>query len=439
MRRLTNLAMAACAVLFCFSSFGPAAAQMGGGQKASIEYRVPEGLQYSFQQVYVLDSTLNLSGGGQSMTAQQQVRTQLDGRATVLRVQNGKPAQLRVRFGPSSGTQITLNGAVTPQPFPLAGQDVVITVQNERVVSIAPAGGGPGVADPALADLISPVVVFEDSLRPGRPVGVGEQWPAQIVESGGTGQTNMTLQVAGFEQRGNRPAARLQAQGVTWSNANGFSMNGPVSAAILVDVATGLPLETNGMATVQMSGATVQNGQPVQITGTGRINTQVRLALGNDTLPALPPVAGPQGQLPQAQAPASQRRPQTRPQARPDLDPRVVGVFQGEAMAGSVDIEIIVNTQLWWVFRDDGIVYYGAKTYFSASRRDYDQELEWTAHGNTAGNVAKGRWRTDGRILSIQWDDGRSMRVAYGIEPDGTLVFRNANTGKLINYFPRVH
>ncbi len=410
----------------------PAAAEQGfGQQRASIEYRVPQGFQYGFQQLFLLDSSLNLSGGGQTMGVQQQVQTRVEGNAQVLSVQNGKPSQVRLSFGPGSGTQITMNGQQAPQPFPLAGREVVVTVQNESVVQIEAVGGGALPMDPATVSVISPVVAFEDALRPGRPVGVGDEWPAQINDPSGMGQTNMTIRVVGFQQLGDRRAMQLQAQGTMTNTADGMSMNGPLSATMLVDLETGLPLQMNGTASVEISGASFQQGQQIQINGSGQLSSQLAIAPGGMAAgPSQGPVGGPQ-QTPRGPAPGAI---DTR-----NNDPRLVGVFKGEAIAGGGKHAAYVNTQLWWVFRRDGIVYFGAQSFFTATKRDYNQEIEWTAHGNSAGKIDQGRWRTDGRILSIQWDDGRSLRVAYSFEPDGSLVFRNANTGKLINFYPRVH
>lgn len=119
-------------------------------------------------------------------------------------------------------------------------------------------------------------------------------------------------------------------------------------------------------------------------------------------------------------------------------DPRLVGMFAGEALAGGSDYGIYVNTQLVYVLNSDGTFYSGAQSHFSASERDYNGDLVWTASGNTGGNVDRGRWSAANGFLTIQWDSGQRSYFAYGFEPDGSLVIRDPQTRKLINFYTRV-
>lgn len=413
----------------------PVQAEEAAQVRATLTYNVPQGLQYSFQQGQVMNSALVVSGGGQSVNVQQQTQARLEGTAIVTQIRGGKPSQLRVRFSPNSGMQIVTNGSPSPQPFPFAGREVLVSVANDEIANVTMADGSPINADEDTRDLISSVVVFETNMLPGRPVGVGDQWTANIVEPDGSGRTTLNMTVAGFEQRGGRQIALLTGQGTIANSADGTSMNGPISARIALDVATGLPMEMQGTANVQINGSSVQEGQQIQLSGTGQIFSQLQIALNGQG------VGGVQTQ-PFPQAPNQQVRPPQQPQRQagptPPGDRRIVGAFRGEAISSNRDLGIYVNTQLWWVFRPDGIVYYGAQTFFDAEKRDYNLRQEYTAHGNTPKGLDVGRWSTQGKFLTIQWNDGRRTYVAYGIEPDGTLVFRNARTGKIINYFPRV-
>ena len=119
-------------------------------------------------------------------------------------------------------------------------------------------------------------------------------------------------------------------------------------------------------------------------------------------------------------------------------DPRLVGMFAGEALAGGSDYGIYVNTQLVYVLNRDGTLYYGAQSHFSASERDYNGDLIWTATGNTDGSVQSGRWSAANGFLTIRWDSGQRSYFAYGFEPDGSLVIRDPQTRKLINFYSRV-
>ena len=119
-------------------------------------------------------------------------------------------------------------------------------------------------------------------------------------------------------------------------------------------------------------------------------------------------------------------------------DPRLVGMFAGEAIAGGGDSGIYVNTRLVYVLNPDGTLHYGAQSHFSASDRDYNGDLIYTASGSSDGSVESGRWSAGNGFLTINWDSGQRSYFAYGFEPDGSLVLRNPQTRKLINFYSRV-
>ncbi|MEO1279783.1 MAG: hypothetical protein AAFV77_12570, partial [Planctomycetota bacterium] len=119
-------------------------------------------------------------------------------------------------------------------------------------------------------------------------------------------------------------------------------------------------------------------------------------------------------------------------------DRRLIGMFGGEAIAGGGDAGVYVNTQLVYALGSDGVVLYGARSAMSASQRDYTGALEWTATGETAGSVQRGRWSAASGMLSVVWDAGGRSVFAYGFEPDGSLVLRDPRTRELINFFQRI-
>ena len=119
-------------------------------------------------------------------------------------------------------------------------------------------------------------------------------------------------------------------------------------------------------------------------------------------------------------------------------DPRLIGMFAGESIAGGGNNGVYVNTQLVYVLNADGTLYYGAKSHFNASERDYNGNLIWTASGNSDGNVDRGRWSAANGFLTIDWDSGQRSYFAYGFEPDGSLVVRDPQTRRLINFYSRV-
>ncbi len=119
-------------------------------------------------------------------------------------------------------------------------------------------------------------------------------------------------------------------------------------------------------------------------------------------------------------------------------DPRLVGMFAGEALAGGGGSGVYVNTQLVYVLNADGTVYYGAQSHFNAVERDVNGNTRWSATGNTDGSVQGGRWSARGGFLTVRWDSGERSFFAYGFEPDGSLVLRDPTTRKLINFYRRV-
>lgn len=119
-------------------------------------------------------------------------------------------------------------------------------------------------------------------------------------------------------------------------------------------------------------------------------------------------------------------------------DSRLVGMFAGEALAGGGDYGVYVNTRLVYVLNPDGSLHYGAQSHFSASDRDYNGDLIYTASGSSDGSVESGRWSAANGFLTIDWNSGQRSYFAYGFEPDGSLVLRNPQTRKLINFYSRV-
>ncbi|MEO1535754.1 MAG: DUF6263 family protein [Planctomycetota bacterium] len=118
-------------------------------------------------------------------------------------------------------------------------------------------------------------------------------------------------------------------------------------------------------------------------------------------------------------------------------DRRLIGMFRGEAISNNVE-GIYINTQLVYAIGADGRVHYGAKSAMAASKRDYNQDLVWTASGESAGDVRSGDWSAKNGMLTVKWDNGGQSVFAYGFEPDGSLVLRNPQTRELVNFFPRV-
>ncbi|MEC8493638.1 MAG: hypothetical protein VXZ39_01870 [Planctomycetota bacterium] len=119
-----------------------------------------------------------------------------------------------------------------------------------------------------------------------------------------------------------------------------------------------------------------------------------------------------------------------------ELDPRLVGMFRGEAVASAA--ETVVNTQLVYALGADGVVLLGARSNISASERDAAGTLEWTASDATGSDFQRGRWSSRGGVLRIEWSGGGMSAFKYRFEPDGTLALRELLTGELVDIYTRV-
>ncbi len=399
----------------------------------TIQYSVPDGLTYRFDQRNELDATLDLEAGGQRMQVAQQLTQVLQGTATVLETANGKPTRLRVRFAPDCGTVTHMNGAAQPIPFPLAGLEAEIRVQGEEVVSVEPVGGSPVALDDATRDMVSAAVVLQDAMLPGRPVGAGDQWLADFTEPDGSVRPRLNLTVQRFAEAAGRKVAALDAQGTLSGKQDAMTMNGTLSGTVNLDVATGMPASMDLSGDVAITGEVAEGGYTVRMQGDGRMTMRSRITIGSvDSMAAMKPLrrtAPPRQDVPRRNGAAAT--------ASTD-DRRLIGMFGGEAIAGG-EYGAYVNTQLVYVINGDGTLFYGAQSHFSASDRDYNGDLRWTATGQTGQSVDRGRWSARDGILTVQWENGNRMVVAYGFEPDGSLVLRNAQTRKLINFYRRIH
>ena len=120
-----------------------------------------------------------------------------------------------------------------------------------------------------------------------------------------------------------------------------------------------------------------------------------------------------------------------------DLDPRLIGMFAGEAVHSSSGV--YVNTRLVYALGGDGVLHYGAQSAINASQGDGAGGFRWTASGISGENVQRGTWTASNGHLTVEWDSGEVGTVAYGFEPDGTLALRDPFTRKLINIYSRVH
>ncbi|MEM8816659.1 MAG: hypothetical protein AAGE85_12610 [Pseudomonadota bacterium] len=553
-----------------------------------IEYRMPAGFTYSFDSLTESRSVVDMISAGQSTTLEQTYEQHIQGAVEVLEASGGTPTELRIRFDQSSGSKTIVSGTTQETPFALAGRTIEVTVLDEQVVSITDGSGRNMPLDDETRSVVAELAIAERAILPGRAVGIGDQWTADLVREDRPLAPKLTLEVAGFGEQAGRRIVKLDVDGPFEGAQQGLDMQGDVSGPIIVDVESGLPLSSRLSGTAAISGELEQNGSRVTLTGNQTIKISSRSQIGGAAVVAASaPHAGTESQGIDKTAPGGWKEfrhssgatllhpPTWRPEefsggvrfqpaeagaaetivatgmasngttdplspavasyldtslqqmlpglrrtaapvsiaaangqgalyryagtqfdgseiassvyvtiengvalslsavAPPDTlrsreatlakifasmkfgsvstatmpaggstptgnDPRLVGMFAGEALAGGGDYGAYVNTQLVSVLNADGTLYYGAQSHFSASQRDFNGNLKWTASGNTDGSVQSGRWSARGGFLTIRWDAGGQSVFAYGFEPDGSLVLRNPTTRKLINFYRRV-
>ncbi|MEM1263655.1 MAG: hypothetical protein AAGH76_14740 [Pseudomonadota bacterium] len=388
---------------------------------SELSYRIPDGLTYSFSETSSSDNRLTIAGGGQQGDVRQQITTTLAGQATVISTAEGRPTRLQITFSPDSATVITVNGAAETVPYNLAGQTVDVAVRGDTIASVSRSGQVVELGTKDL-DALTPFVVFHHSLLPGRRVDLGDSWPAKFASQDGSTQTALTVGVTGIDATG---LVALSTAGTVTHTAAGTSANGKITGTMAIDAATGLPRTSLANGTVIVASTMQQAGQTMTINGKGTLKLDRRLTPGAIAATGAVATSSSAGVGNAPTAPVG------------GGDQRLVGIFGGESIGGG-EYGAYSNTQLKWVFNPDGRVFFGSKAHWHASERDYNQNLEWTAHGETAADTDQGTWQADGQLLTIRWSNGNVSRYAYGFEPNGALVFRNARTKKLINFYNRL-
>ncbi|MEO1134292.1 MAG: hypothetical protein AAFX40_16505, partial [Cyanobacteria bacterium J06639_1] len=193
-----------------------------------IEYQIPTGFTFEFQELSAMESDVTISGGGQQMPVQQVLQSNVKGTAKVLESTAGKPTLVELRFDGQSATQTTINGQAQPAPFSLAGQTLRVQVQNNEVASVM-GSSGPLTLDPSVLGAVETWAVFHDDLLPNEPVEVGDAWRGTIMASGGTMQNDMTYTVRDFALSDGFTVANLDWQGTVSSDVPESRMTGEIS------------------------------------------------------------------------------------------------------------------------------------------------------------------------------------------------------------------
>ncbi|MGH7179647.1 MAG: hypothetical protein ACREJC_19890 [Tepidisphaeraceae bacterium] len=163
--------------LVTFVISGAALAQ----ETVRIAISMPPGTAWTFVQNedWTMDSTVEADGKQQQTT--QSVSRKITGSAEVLASDaSGVPTSMRLTFDPASGARATQNGRSAPIPFPLAGQTVIVRMDNGKF-----SHDFRGKLDPDSEQELRSLLDQDAGFLPANPVRVGDTWstdPRKVAE-----------------------------------------------------------------------------------------------------------------------------------------------------------------------------------------------------------------------------------------------------------------
>lgn len=243
----------------------------------ALRLSLPPGTSYTFNSTMKTDMDLMVNANGQQMPMQQSQGRVMSGTIEVLESANGVPTKTKVTFGQDCGMSMSMMGQQQGRPFALAGRTVTVTVNGEAI-DIVPADG----VDEEVRSAVSELVVRQDGIYPDRPVDVGDTWQGNLGAAAGELQPKLTLKLERFDTVDGRSVAHLACQGEMNGVNNGMNIAGTLAGPLVLDIATGLPLEGSLAGDMKMNGNTTENGMPIQINGTGKMTFTGRHVIRGD-------------------------------------------------------------------------------------------------------------------------------------------------------------
>ncbi|MFK7959097.1 MAG: hypothetical protein AB8G96_01105 [Phycisphaerales bacterium] len=245
----------------------------------TIQYAVPSGLKFSFDNTMRLDLSISMDLMGQQMKFDQKMSQIMKGSAEVLESANGRPTRVRMTFDDSCGGSTSGMGGEAPIPFSVGGQTVTVTVKG-KTVTLEPSDAVDDVTRQAIADL----VVLDDGFLPKKPVDVGDEWEGSFGSSAnaapGAEASRVTFRVEKFTEMAGRQVAVLSARGTMDETADGMNMKTDITGPVIVDLATGLVMKATVDGTVVMDGKAVQQGMEITMQGTGAMKVRNGVVFG---------------------------------------------------------------------------------------------------------------------------------------------------------------
>ena len=232
-----------------------------------LKYDLPEGTRFKFSQRDAMNLDLTMVLGEQQMNTQMVVDNLVSGEQTVLADQGGIPTKVKITFDPGLATKMTMMGNDQTTPFALAGKTVTVTrpVGGEATVDT----GGVEVDD-AVKKSVGDLVDYNPADLPPKPLEVGESYKPKIPpRAGEIDKADMTVTLVRVSDRGGRQVAELRADGQFTGDMEGMKVEGTRSGPMLVDLATGLVLDSTLDGKMTLNGTQEQGGMKVTMDGTG--------------------------------------------------------------------------------------------------------------------------------------------------------------------------
>jgi len=260
-----------------------------------IEYRMPAGFAYSFDNTTDAASVLDVTTGGQRTTLEQTLEQRVKGAVEILESPDGVPTRLRVYFDPSSGSTTTTFGNSEELPLALAGQTVEVAVQNEQVVSIRSDDGREllhaGALDEGTLSVVSEIAVAERAMLPDGPVNIGDEWTARLAREDRPLTPELNLVVAGFGDRAGRRIAKADVDGTLRGVQQGLDTDGELRGPVIFDVQSGMPVSSRLSGSIAVNGTVEQNGTAMAVTGSQFVTITTNVEIGAVTMPETAPAA----------------------------------------------------------------------------------------------------------------------------------------------------
>lgn len=267
------------------------------------------GLTVAFDQQNQMQLNMSMQVGAQPMNVQQNITQTMKGTMQVLEAQNGRATKARFSFEPNIGTTMNMMGQQQVVPMPIAGRSLEATLNASGMLSttaVDQAGMLPMLdqdTQQALIAMMSP----QADLLPNRVVNVGEEWTTTVGSPQDTLRPTLTFRVEGYEMRQGRKVARLSVRGNLSGVEGGMNMSAEMTGTSILDVATGLDVQSTMTGPMRTSGTVTENGMQIQMQGTGTITQNSKSTIGGAAPATTLPRLGfpPQGQQPEQNDPSA--------------------------------------------------------------------------------------------------------------------------------------